>query len=274
MNRRIVRAAAAIWGVLMAAQCGLAGVVINAQSVNLQDQKTVDFATMIDATRLRTNMKGQGVDSSMIYLLDGEDYKIIVLDNTKKEYRVMDRKTIENLSQQIGGAMAKMQEQMKNMSPEQRAMMEKMMSKMGNVRGAGTPPPSIDYKEIGSGNVNGRACTKYEGTRSGQKISELCAASPESLNLNKADFAVIEKMTTALEGVMKSMGQLPFMRARGLTLFDKQINGIPVEQTHFESGKPVSKFELKDSTRQNFSDADFSTGDAKQVEMPLGPRTQ
>ena len=184
---------------------------------------------------------------------------------------MLDRKTIEQIGVQVSGAMAQMQEQMKKMSPEQRAMMEKMMGKMGAVRGEKAEPVQITYKKIGSGVVNGRACTKYEGMLEGQKLSEICAAPPESLNLTPEDFAVVGKMTAVFEDMAKIMGQQLFTANQSMKLFDKQIDGMPIEFIQFQSGQPASKFELRDSSRQNFSDADFSPGDAKEVKMPIGP---
>ena len=266
----IIRAAALLCAVAGAAEfCG-AGVVIKGQNQDMRDKKTVDVTMLVDASRLRTNMKGENVDASMIFLLQGDDYKMLVIDNSKKEYRVLDRKTIEQIEVQVTGAMAQMQEQMKKMPPEQGAMMEKMMGKMGAMRGEKAKPVQIAYKKIGSGMVNGRACTKYEGMLEAEKLAEICAAPPQSLDLTPEDFAVVEKMTAVFEDMAKMMGQHLFTPNQSMKLSDKQIDGMPIEFIQFQSGQPASKFELKDSSRQNFSDADFSPGDAKEVKMPLG----
>ena len=268
----LLRAAVMVCLAVAAAGQVIAGVVLTGQSVNLRDNNEVtDITMLVDSSRLRTNMKGKDVDTSVIFQVEGEDYKMMILDNPKKEYRVLDRKTMQEIADKLGGAMAQMQEQMKKLTPEQRAMMEKLMAKMGGMRaGQDTPAPEIVFKKTGPGSVNGRECSKYDGLLDGQKVSELCAAPADSLNLSPSDLAVFEKMAGAFEQMTKSLRQIPYFRTASPKLFDKQIDGIPVQQIQFENGQQVSRFEFKDSTRRNFSDADFSVGDAKLVEMQLG----
>jgi hypothetical protein len=267
-----MRAAAILCLAAAGAGHSIAGVVLTGQSVDFRDNNEVtDFTMLVDASRLRTNMKGKDVDASVIFHVEGEDYKMMVVDNTKKEYRVIDRKTMQEINEKVGGAMAQMQEQMKKMTPEQRAMMEKLMGRMGGTRQGQPPsPPETVFQKTGPGNVNGRDCTKYDGLSEGQKISELCAAPPDSLNLTSSDLAVFEKMGAIFEEMTKSLRQLPYFRSSSPKLIEKQIDGIPVQQIQFENGQQTSKLEFKDSARRSFSDADFSVGDAKLLEMPTG----
>ena len=74
---------------------------------------------------------------------------------------------MKQLAQQMSGMMAQMQAAMKNMTPEQRAMMEKMMK--GKMPQAAAAAPKTVYTAKGSGSVNGFSCTKYEGDLSGEK---------------------------------------------------------------------------------------------------------
>ncbi|MCW5981597.1 MAG: hypothetical protein KIT09_26165 [Bryobacteraceae bacterium] len=264
-----IRCVAMIGMLYPLASPGAAGVLLSGQSVDLKDNEKTDLTMLIEPSRLRTNIKKHDADSSIIFLTEGDDYKMLVLDNAKKEYRVFDRKTIRELSDKIGGAMAQMQEQLKKMSPEQRAMVEKMMGKMG---GAPAAPPPVTFTRTGADAVNGRPCVTYDGVQGGEKISEVCAAAPAALNLTPADMAVFEKMTSLFDELMTSMRQLPFLRSVGLKLVDKQIDGIPVRQVQFESGRPASRFEIQDSSRRDFSDADFSVGEARRVELDFGAR--
>jgi len=45
--------------------------------------------------------------------------------------------------------------------------------------------------------------------------------------------------------------------------------GFPIQRVDFNSGQATKRSELKSITRVNFTDADFSLGDAKKVELPI-----
>jgi len=51
--------------------------------------------------------------------------------------------------------------------------------------------------------------------------------------------------------------------------FESGYDGFPVQKTDFANGQPTKRGELKSITRVSFSDADFSLGTAKKVEMPI-----
>jgi hypothetical protein len=257
----------------LAAGPASAGVVLKGQIANLKEDTTSQITMLVDASRLRINTQGGEMDSSMILLIDGDDYQMIMLDNRRKEYRVMDRETIAEMDKKVSSAMAQMEEQFKKMTPEQRAMMEKMMGKkLGQMMGGGAPePPPMTYRETGSGAVHGRACKKYDVLRGDEKVSELCAASPQSLELGSQEMALLDRMRVVFEDMTKSLRQLPGAGRFQVNFGGKHIDGFPIEQVMYTDGQPVSRFEFQDAARRSLSDADFSTGDAKKVEMPLSP---
>src|SRR5688500_8153132 len=75
---------------------------------------------LVQAGNIRMNnpKHGNGVilKNSMFY----------VLDDKQKTYSEIDKATMQQAADQAGAAMKQMQEQLKNMPPEQRAQMEKM----------------------------------------------------------------------------------------------------------------------------------------------------
>ena len=96
---------------------------------------------------------------------------------------------------------------MKNMPPEQRAMMEKMMK--GKMPQAAAAAPKTVYTAKGSGSVNGFSCTKYEGDQSGVKEAEVCAAVPAQIKLTPADLQIFEKDERVFQRSSELAGQLP-----------------------------------------------------------------
>jgi hypothetical protein len=255
---------------LLAAPTYAAGLRAQLESTKLDTAEVTHQEILLDADRLRINMP-DNTNSSIMFLTDGGRDRIVVLNKNQNEYREIDQQTMNQVSQQLQGAMAQMQEQMKNLTPQQREMMEKMMKgKLGQVAGQGAAPVRTVYTAKGSGSVNGFSCTKYEGMRGAEKVAEVCAAKPSDLRFSPSDFQVFEKM----KEFSKSL-QNAFTNAIGVGNFRSMAEfgyeGLPIEQTTFSGGKPEMKSQLKSLVRATFSDADFSFGNAKKVEMAIPP---
>ncbi len=264
----------AVLAALLASGSSRAGVALKGQVTDLKDNATTELSMLVEASRLRIDTRGQDVDSSMILRIEGDDYQMIVLDNRRKEYRVMDRKAMAEMGEKISSAMAQMQEQLKKMTPEQRAMMEKLMGKkLGEMMGGGEPaePPPMSYRETGAATVHGRACKKYDVFRGEEKVAELCAARPESIELGPEEMALFEKMKGVFDDMAKSLRRLPGMTRFQVDFAAKPVDGFPIQQVVFSEGRPATRFEFRDAARRSFSDADFSTGDARKIESPMGP---
>ncbi len=131
----------------------------------------------------------------MTMIFDGTAQVMRTIDDDAKTYTEMSKADMDKMSAQMSGAMAQMQEQMKNMPPEARKRMEAAMQGRGmrHAGGGGATAPT-EYKKIGTDKVGKWTCDKYEGTRSGEKVSELCTVAPATLGFTPADFEVTRQM--------------------------------------------------------------------------------
>jgi hypothetical protein len=247
-----------------------AGVRIQVESTNVGTGETTKQEILLDAERMRVDITGKDTNTAVMFLTNGGRNRMVMLDKGRNEYREMDQQTMNQMSQQVQGAMAQMQEAMKNMTPEQREMMEKMMKgKMGQMAGRGAPPVRTTYTAKGGGSVNGFACTKYEGMRGTEKVTELCAAKPAEIKFSPSDFQVFEKMKEFMAGFQNALSPLGGGGGVFRDMADPGFEGFPVQQTIFRNGQPELKTETKSIARASFGDADFSLGSAKKVEMPI-----
>lgn len=160
---------------------------------------------------------------------------IYIVNDDKKVYREMDKAQMQKMAGQAGAAMAQMQERMKNMSPEQRAMMEKMMG--GQVPGGMGAPGQADTwssKDTGkSDTVEGRKCRLWTLSRNGKLFEELCVVPFSSLP-GKEDFEkAFKEMAEAFSGMAKGLPNADeAVKAR------TAINGYPVRTRAYDaSGK-------------------------------------
>src|SRR6516165_9664132 len=108
----IVLAAAPLW----------AGVRIKAETTDLKTNKTTQQEMLLDNDRLRVNITdADGKHSSVLFQTDGGRERMVMLDPARNEYREMDQQSMQQVSQQLQGALAQMQAQLQNLPPEQRA---------------------------------------------------------------------------------------------------------------------------------------------------------
>ncbi len=181
-----------------------AGVKIVSENTDLATKKVTTDVILLDANRLRVDSDD---GRSVMFLTDGGRNRMVMLDKNKNTYEEIDEQTMQQMGQQMSAAMAQMQAAMKNMTPDQRAMMEKMMK--GKMPQAAAAPPKTVYTAKGSGSVNGFSCNKYEGDLSGVKESEVCAALPAQIKLTPADLADFRKDEGVLQLPGQCVGQLP-----------------------------------------------------------------
>jgi hypothetical protein len=260
MKRVTLVAAAAL-----AASSLFAGVRIQSEDTNLATKKVSTDVILLDANRLRVDSDD---GKSVMFLTDGGRNRMVMLDKAKNQYQEIDEETMKQMGQQMSAAMAQMQAAMKNMPPDQRAMMEKMMK--GKMPQAAAAAPKTVYTAKGSGSVNGFSCNKYEGDLSGVKESEVCAALPAQIKLTPADLQIFEKMKQFSSSLLSALANSPVhISVPSGYGFEEGYEGFPIQKIDFENGQATKRSELKSITRTNFTDADFSLGNAKKVELPI-----
>ena len=248
-----------------AASSLFAGVRIQMEQTDLGTNKTSTQIMLLDNTRMRVDSDDK---NTMMFLTDGGRSRMVILDKAKNQYQEIDEETMKQLGAQVNSAMAQMQEQMKNLPPEQRAMMEKMMK--GKMPQMAAAAPRTVYTAKGGSSVNGFSCTKYEGMEGAQKVADVCAASASQIKLGVNDFQVFQKMKDFVSSLTSAMSNSPFYSnlAAG-RYFENGIEGFPIQRIEYNNGKPSQRGELKSVTQASFSDADFSLGNAKKVELPI-----
>ena len=202
----------------------------------------------IEKTRMRAEAAGAN-NARQVVIFDGTAQVMRLIDMDKKTYTEMTKADVDRMADQMAGAMAQMQDALKNLPPEQRAQMEQMM------RGRGMPAaaPAVQYRKTGTDKVGKWTCDKYEGTVNGQKTSEVCTVSPAALGFTVADFEVTRQMADFFKKLMPQNADQLFR----LGSDDQGFSGIPVRQVHTVAGMTVTS-ELVDVARQNFPDSTFA----------------
>ena len=199
----------------------------------------------------RSRMDQSGVDGSYsIILLDDE---FLYLDHTEKHYMVMDEAMLEGIGDQVSAAMKEMEAQLAAMPPEQRAMVEQMMSDQMSGMGVSMDIPVIEIRKLGSGSWQSYDCMLTEMLEDGAKIQEIC-----SVDFDEVDGSggVRDSFTRMAGMLTKFYDAIPFggQGVRNPMEMLDELEGFPVRAVDFENGKPVSEMILE-STREEAIDA-------------------
>jgi hypothetical protein len=224
--------------------------------------QTTQSRMQLDRTHVRAEVRDQGQQMAVIY--DSGAQVMRLLDLRNRTYKEMTQKDM----QQIGGALAQVQEQLKNLPPEQRKMMEEMMKGRGGMPGMpGAAPARITYKRTGSSKVGQWACTTYDGFRGSEKVAEICAAE-SGFDLTPADFQVVQQLAQFMTSIAPQ--QMEQIATYG-TVDSQGFAGFPVRRVMFRNGKPESTSELAQLSREAIPASTFAIPDGfKREEMRIG----
>src|SRR5207248_6585511 len=139
----------------------------------LVEQQTTGGGTVmnriqIDKDHMRAESHSDGAPMAFIFDAPKQTARVVNIDN--KTYTEITKSDMEQLRSQLDGAMAQMQEQLKNLPPEQRQRFEQLM----RGRGGQTPGPAatakIEYRKTGSDKAGRWSCTTYDGFRGQEKV--------------------------------------------------------------------------------------------------------
>src|SRR5580765_3988056 len=138
MARHVVAALGAALMLSAAASEAADGILI-AQKVTSAGGAVRTSQIEIAKTRMRAESEGAG-GHKMKIVFDGTAQVMRTIDDDAKAYTEMSKADLDKMSEQMSGAMAQMQEQMKNMPPEARKRMEAAMQGRGVPGGGATAP--------------------------------------------------------------------------------------------------------------------------------------
>lgn len=214
-------------GALVAAGTASAGVRIETV---IRDTTTLAPKGVTQVTEVQNGAVRSSSAEGSVLLKGG---KMLIIDDKHKTYTEMDKATMEGYAQKANAAMAQMQEQMKNMPPEQRAQMEKMMGGM-KMPGMSAQPSVFDARDTGkSDTVEGRKCRIWQLSQDGALIDEMCVVAFSSLPGKEDMQKTMKELAEAFSGMSRATpGAADQIKVRN------SVNGYPVRSRPYINGKP------------------------------------
>ena len=137
----------------------------------------------------------------------GDKQVLWILQPADGTYTEMDKATLEQASSAMSEAMAEMKSQMASLPPEQRAMVEKMMSAQAQPGAAPAPVPERLEATGKTETISGHATTAWNSYRGDEKVRESWVTDWKSFGLTATDFKPLEEMADFMRALTKGMPQ-------------------------------------------------------------------
>jgi hypothetical protein len=222
----------------------------------------------LDKDCIRVEMGENETDNVVIYRMDQRVFWI--LNTRDKTYVEMTEQDLKKMAVAMNEAMQKMQEAMKDLPPEQRAMMEEMMKGNPSAEKAKTT-----YKKVSSGEKVGDWTTdKYVAKSETEITEEVWTAQPEALGLKAEDFAGLNKMSEFFSEYFKDEDFYHPLILEGKAQ-PGDYSGLPLRIISYNKGMKTHQTEIQEIKREKFSASlfDLPAGYTKQ-EMEMEPEEE
>jgi hypothetical protein len=224
-----------------AAQAGTLLETVNRDLSSNGDSTIIQTWAQNGMMRVESQANKATARSTMIFKND----TIYAINHQDKSYLAMDRESMKRVAEQLNPALKMLQERMKDMTPEQRAQMEKMMG--GRLPpGVGEAEKKTEIKRTArTEKVSGYSCSYVQVLEDGVLTDEVCVTPSKALKGSDELMTAATRMSEMMREMMSTM-DAPWLKQ----MAEKQVQnfaalgGIPVLSRHFEAGTPHSETTL------------------------------
>jgi len=189
-----------------------------------------------------------------------------IVDTDKGTSFEMNEARAKQMGAQLADAQRMMEAKLKEMPPDQRAMVEKMMKEQGG----GLAPPGgrtpLKFAKTGSGKVGAWPCDRYAAS-GGSRTVEVCTAEAPALGISVGDVAVFEGFLDLSEKMAGEVGASGGMGSAS----ERGFSGLPLERTESHDGKVTDRFTIETIAQETMAAADLQVPSGLKTVVPPGP---
>jgi len=237
----------------------LGGVVFEIETKDHQSNDAGAVQAYVDGKNLKMLITSANELESNEVIFRSDRREMIMIDHGDQSYIVIDEAMIQSIGERLSGVEAQMREALKNVPPEQRAMMEKMIQGRMPPQAASPARSTIELRRTSeSGNKNGYPCVKYEATLDGRKVREIWVTQWDNVEGGDEAAGAFEAMAEFFAQMRDSMPE--FGQDENDNPFEhmKEMNGFPVLTYEYATdGSLRSESALSSSTRRSVAPEEF-----------------
>lgn len=229
-------------------QAGL--VMVYSEENYFQPAAKVVNTAYLDKGHIRVDIKGQNTDQTIIFRQDQQ--VVWFIENPEGTFMEVSRDDMQMAKGKMEEARAMVEQQMKNLPPEQRKMMEQIMKGQVPVMA-----PKIKYKKTATGvKIKSWVCDQYDGYLQGEKKEEVWTTDPKNLGIGPEELRVLVSMGEFFETSPQfkaSFYKVGFEEGES----GDGYSGIPIKGIVYTTGQKEEKRELEEIRRENLQPSLF-----------------
>jgi uncharacterized protein DUF4412 len=206
-------------------------ILFAAATVAVSADTKIEFkATENGGSSMNSILIGQGkirsdADQNTTVIIDPGVGAMTMIDRTKKTYTTITRADLNQMTQML----AQLEQQMGNMPPEMRQMMQGRMAGMG-----GGQAPAVVTDTGQTATVAGKSCRIFKTTQGERTTAETCMADPAALDIPAADRATVTAAMAWAKELTDTLAKAPMMGQ--LATASPFRNGlVPIRSTTIET---------------------------------------
>lgn len=252
MNKRIVLSLIALFFAVPA----LAGVVfeIETKDHSSPEPSSESMNVSIDSGNLKMEIAPGSKGSSGDMIFNGDRREMIVVDHDRKSYMVIDEEAMNSIGNQMSEVEAQMQQALKDVPADKRAMIEQMMKGRMPQQAAAPQRPSIEFRNTGKrDSKNGYDTTKYEMWVNGRKMQDLWVAKWNDIEGGEDAAEAFRNMAGLMSEMRDSLPSFAKNNDADNRMFENmmEIDGFPVVTYDYAAdGSLDGETSLRSSKRQ------------------------
>lgn len=168
-----------------------AGLAVTFESKSPDEAAPRSAVLRVEPDRLSVEIPGE---PGRRIVFRGDRDLLWIVDADKKSYTEITKLQAQQIGARIAELRPQLEERLKNLPPEQRAMAEEAMKQfLPSATGAAGPPHS--YRKTGqTAVINGWSCTRYDRMQGEKKDAELWMTDWKNLGITPADFRSVDEM--------------------------------------------------------------------------------
>lgn len=245
--------------VFMLVSPSYAGVVFEIESTHGGVTESVEVS--VEGRNLKMGIPAGGDSSDGEAIYRGERREMVMVDHGEKSYMVIDEAMMKSVSAQLSSAEAQIQEALKNVPADQRAMVEQMMKQRMPQQAQAPAKRNVSINKTGErGARNGYDTVRYDVMISGRKTQELWVAPWDEVEGGEEALDAFHDMAAFFTELREST---PFFGGgddgdNNVFEYMKELDGFPVVTVDYDaSGNVIGESSLKSSRKQSIDSAVF-----------------
>lgn len=244
-----------------------AGSVVTMESRDLTtspaEVSTVSIFSEGDAMRMDTAGTMPGDATSVIF--DTTAKVMTTIDHNEREYFVIDEAAVQGIAGQMSDVMQQMQDALKDLPPEQRAMAEQMMKqRMGSMGQSAPAEKRTQVQKTGeTATVNGYRCEVYALLESGRKVRDMCVTDWSNVDGGRQFQENVKNMSAFFKDLRSAYEESGFnLGSSGDAMsFMDDIDGFPARVREYEGETIVEETTLVSSESEALAAERFQVPD-------------